>query len=92
MSTQGRTQIATKQITGAIQILARHNVMKASVICSSGTCDILGALPFLEDGDSTAITLEEGQSINIDAANPGAPLDDITITPNGGSSQVMLSQ
>ncbi len=91
MSTQGRTQVATREITGAIIILARHNILKASVICSSGTCDILGALPFLDEGESEPITLAAGQSINIDAANPAAPLDDITITPTG-SSQVMLSQ
>lgn len=90
MANSGITKIWTQQITTPLTVNDDDNCVELSVLVTSGTCTINGNLTF-KGLESAAMTLQEGQSAVIRAANQSAPLDGITITPSG-TVQLMVSQ
>jgi hypothetical protein len=64
-------------------------VLRASILAESGTCAVTGNFPY--DGvQSSAISLSEGQGLEITCVSTNAPLDGITITASG-TTNVILS-
>ena len=86
----GGTRLHTRALTGSITINATDGVLRASLIVESGTCTITGNYPF-QGTASSAIALVEGQVDSISATGPNAPLDGVTITASGGTTNIELS-
>jgi len=76
---------------GSIEINQLDGVMFLSVQsgASTGSCTVLGNLPFKNLTPST-VTLSAGQGINISALSPASPLDGITITYGSGQVDVLI--
>ena len=89
----GGTRLHTRALTGSITISNNDNdppVLRASLIVASGTCSITGNFDY-QGVASSAISLSAGQVDSISAAGPHAPLDGVTITAVGGTTNIMLS-
>ena len=84
----------TKQITSSqtIQINASDGVASLSVQASpsGGSFSFLGSLPF-KGMTPSALTLTDGQGVNLVAANSAQPLSGITITWISGIVEVVIS-
>lgn len=65
-------------------------VLRASIIVSSGTCTINGNFTY-QGVASSAISLSAGQVDSISAVSAMAPLDGVTITAVGGTTNIELS-
>lgn len=81
----------TLSSTGSITINQTDGVMFLSVQsgASTGSCTILGNLPFKGLTPST-VSLSAGQGINLSSSTPVSPLDGITITWVAGTVDVLV--
>lgn len=64
-------------------------VLKVSLIVVSGTCTVNGNYAY-QGVDSEAISLSSGSTDTLIATSASAPLDGITITAVGGTTNVEL--
>lgn len=67
-----------------LTITSADNVVRISVICSSGTITIQGGAKF-QNIDPVPITLSVGQGITITSPNVSVPLDSFVITAISGA-------
>jgi hypothetical protein len=81
----------TTTLSGTLTINAIDGASFVSVACSSadGICTVLGNIPF-KGVNSTAITLSQGQGINLSAQSPSSPLDGVTITLVAGNVDILV--
>lgn len=81
----------TRTLSGTLTIQAIDGAAFVSVACSNvdGICTVLGNIAF-KGVNSSAITLSEGQGINLSAISPSSPLDGITITLIAGSVDILV--
>jgi hypothetical protein len=87
----GQTNIYTKSLVGtSITINAADNVLRASVLCKTGTVTYNGNARF-QNTASGALTLSEGQGATITAQNVSLPIDGVTINASGGEADILLS-
>lgn len=75
----GQLNVFTYTITdSSLTINAEDNVVRISVLCSSGTITVEGSAIF-QSIASTPITLTSGQGITISSPNVSLPLDTFVI-------------
>jgi hypothetical protein len=89
----GALNVFTYTITGgSLTIAAVDNVVRVSVICSSGTISVQGAAKF-QGINPIPISLSVGQGITLTSPNVSVPLDSFTINaPTGGdAADVVIS-
>lgn len=65
-------------------------VVRMSIKANGGTVTILGSSRF-QSANSQAITLEDGQSVTLDAQSLTVPISGVTITPGTGSADVLIA-
>jgi hypothetical protein len=82
------TRFYTKAITSAITINEADNVEQVSIYVVSGTCSVAGNF-FFENDAPGPISLSAGQSLTL-SGKAGAPIDGITLTPAGGTTNVIM--
>lgn len=80
-----RTIVFTNTYSGPFTISADDNALKISLIVLTGTCTIQGNAKF-QGGASGTVSLSAGQTWELSALGPNAPLDGLTITPTGGGT------
>lgn len=83
------TRFHTRALSSELQINAADNAILISGVVQSGTCTVLGSAKF-KGVDSDAITLSEGETFNLTSENQGAPIDGVTITPSGGTTNLLI--
>jgi hypothetical protein len=87
----GQTNVHTQSLSGtSITINASDNILRASVLCKTGTVTYNGSATF-QNTASSALTLSEGQGATITAQGTGLPLDGVTINASGGAADILLS-
>jgi len=86
----GALNLFTYTITGdSLTISSADNVVRISVMCSSGTVTVTGAALF-QGLSPTPITLVGGQGLTITSPNVSVPLDSFTIDAPSGSDSADL--
>ena len=83
----GQLNVFTYTLTGtSMTISASDNVVRISILCSSGVITIEGNVTF-KGLTSNAVTLAAGQGITITSPNVSLPLDEFVIdAPTGGDA------
>lgn len=84
-----QTTYHTRPLTTALVISRADYAKFISALVISGTCSIVGNAKF-KDVDSSATVFSAGQSFTIEGENQGAPIDGITITPSGGTTNILV--
>jgi hypothetical protein len=86
----GQLNVFTYTLSGSdLTITSADNVVRISVLCSSGVITIQGSSVF-QTLASTAITLTTGQGITISSPNVSLPLDTFIIDAPTGSDAADL--
>jgi hypothetical protein len=87
----GSLNVFTYTLSGSsLVVSASDNVVRISVLCSSGTITILGGSKF-QGLNSSAVTLDAGQGITVTSPNVSLPLDAFTINASGGAVDLVIS-
>lgn len=87
----GQTNIHTQPLSGtSLTIAYTDNVLKVSVLVTSGTVTYTGSTLF-QGTPSAPLALTTGQGATVTANNPSQPIDGLTIDASSGACDVMLS-
>lgn len=71
-----------------LTILEEDGLMQISLIIKTGTCTLLWNKPFREQA-GMPITLDAGTPFTV-SANGNGPIDELTITANGGITSLVF--
>lgn len=82
----GATNIWSKELSGdTLTISASQNVMRVSILASTGPVTILGTSTF-NGVASDAVTFATGQGVTLTASSTSNPIDGITIDASAGGA------
>ena len=90
MAIQVQSRFFTFPLTEALILVRSMNICNAvSILVVSGTLSVQGDMDLTPSMPSTPITLSAGQVINLPATS-GAPIDGVTLTPTGGTTNLLI--
>ena len=82
----GTTNIWSKELSGStLTISASQNVMRVSILASTGPVTILGTATF-NGVASDVVTFATGQGVTLTASSISNPIDGITIDASAGGA------
>jgi hypothetical protein len=86
----GATNVFTGQLTnGSVSVSASQNVVRLTVLCKSGTLQVLGSAQFSGLTNSANVLLA-GQGFTLTSSSVSQPIDGLTITAPTSSDVVEI--
>ena len=87
----GSLNVHTQVLTGGtIAITASNNVVRVSILCSSGTITVQGSSAF-QGTASQPVSFGVGEGVTITSPTINNPIDGLTIDASGGVADLVIS-